>query len=116
MKPIVFAVCGLAALSFAGCSFDQIQHGFDAAAVSAPAVNSAIQSYATLNASLLGAVAAANPNNAKVQAVVAKLQKGAAIVASDAAVLAAYLPSVGVTVDQAVLVGKTIGATIAVKK
>jgi hypothetical protein len=116
MRLILPSVLVLSALGLSGCTLMDLQHGFDVAAVSAPAVNSAVQSYATLNASLLASVAAANPNNAKVQAVVAKIQKGNAIAAADAATLAAYLPTIGIVVDQTVLVGKTIGATIAVKK
>lgn len=105
----------LIGFALSGSTCDQFQRTLDVAVTSAPAANQAFQSYVVLNDATLSAVAASNPNNAKLQSIVASVRKGNAIAGESATVLAAYLPAIGVVVDSGALIGKTIGASVATK-
>ena len=107
---LVGALAG-AALALAGCSFDQVQRGVDVVVAAAPTVVAGVQALTALTTAQLDLIAAANRNDPKVQAVVARVRKGAAINSADAQALADAAPAAGLLVDTGALIGRSVPPT-----
>jgi hypothetical protein len=106
----IAAVAALTGLSLAGCATVEKYAGV--AVTAAPVVASDVQLGTALTSNLLSQIAAANPNDSKVQKIVAKANNGLVITKADVNTLSAYAPVLAGSVKAGAIAGQAVATSV----